>query len=316
MRWPGPACSCCEGAVRTRPGHSASPATHGRRWCSSSRPRRSCSTRSGRVRSARCSGSASWHSVCPPTAPGGGPTPGRPTGERLQVPAPARVAGRRHRARRRGELGASGRPVRASRRPGHGPPRGSRGHLPRRPAAPRRPLAGARRYPQGHGRRRVGHLLRLPYRRRVHRGGPHRRPARGGGLVGAPAGAPRRAGDPGRLPHVRAGGPPPSRGTVLVVVLAAFAGLVVGVLRYRWGFDEMAALFFVMGVVAGLCGGLGVGGTAAAFVDGFRAMAYAALLIGFARAIYVALDQGRIVDTIVRGLITPVAGMPLALSAL
>src|SRR5256885_1374051 len=111
-------------------------------------------------------------------------------------------------------------------------------------------------------------------------------------------------------------GPPPSRGTVLVVVLAAFAGLVVGVLRYRWGFDEMAALFFVMGVVAGLCGGLGVGGTAAAFVDGFRAMAYAALLIGFARAIYVALDQGRIVDTIVRGLFTPVAGLPLALSAL
>ena len=78
----------------------------------------------------------------------------------------------------------------------------------------------------------------------------------------------------------------------------------------------MAALFFVMGVVAGLCGGLGVGGTAAAFVDGFRAMAYAALLIGFARAIYVALDQGRIVDTIVRGLFTPVAGLPLALSAL
>ena len=111
-------------------------------------------------------------------------------------------------------------------------------------------------------------------------------------------------------------GPPPSHGTVLVVVLAPFAGLVVGVLQYRWGFDEMAALFFVMGVVAGLCGGLGVGGTAAAFVDGFRAMAYAALLIGFARAIYVALDQGRIVDTIVRGLFTPVAGLPLALSAL
>ena len=115
-------------------------------------------------------------------------------------------------------------------------------------------------------------------------------------------------------------GPPPGpaarRGTVLAVVLATFAGLVVGVLHYRWGFDEMAALFFVMGVVAGLCGGLGVAGTAAAFVEGFKAMAYAALLIGFARAIYVALDEGRIVDTIVRGLFTPVAGLPVALSAL
>ena len=110
--------------------------------------------------------------------------------------------------------------------------------------------------------------------------------------------------------------PPARRGAVLGVVLATFAGLVVGVLRYGWGFDQMAALFFAMGVVAGLVGGLRVGGTAAAFVDGFASMAYAALLIGFARAIYVALDEGHIVDTIVRGLFAPLAGLPLALSAL
>src|SRR5438034_2451471 len=51
---------------------------------------------------------------------------------------------------------------------------------------------------------------------------------------------------------------------------------------------------------SGLAGRLGVGGTAAAFVAGFRAMAYAALLIGFARAIFVTLEEGRIVDTIVQ----------------
>jgi uncharacterized ion transporter superfamily protein YfcC len=45
-------------------------------------------------------------------------------------------------------------------------------------------------------------------------------------------------------------------------------------------------------------------------------MAFAALLIGFARAIYVVLDQGRIIDTIVHGLFTPLADLPLALSAL
>ncbi|HYU00047.1 MAG TPA: SLC13 family permease [Gemmatimonadales bacterium] len=112
--------------------------------------------------------------------------------------------------------------------------------------------------------------------------------------------------------------PPPSarRGAVLVVVLATFACLVVGVLRHGWGFDQMAALFFAMGIVAGVVGGLGAGGTAAAFADGFTSMAYAALLIGFARAIYVALEEGHIVDTIVRGLFAPVAGLPLALSAL
>ena len=106
------------------------------------------------------------------------------------------------------------------------------------------------------------------------------------------------------------------RAAVLVLVLVTFAVLVVGVLRAGWGFNEMAALFFVMGVVAGLVGGLGVGGTAEAFVTGFRSMAYAALLIGFARAIFVTLDEGRIVDTIVHGLFTPLANLPLAFAAL
>jgi uncharacterized ion transporter superfamily protein YfcC len=106
------------------------------------------------------------------------------------------------------------------------------------------------------------------------------------------------------------------RGAVLTLVLVTFAALVVGVLRFGWGFNEMAALFFAMGVVAGLVGGLGVGGTANALVTGFRSMAYAALLIGFARAIFVTLEDGRIVDTIVHGLFTPVAQLPLALAAL
>ncbi len=110
-----------------------------------------------------------------------------------------------------------------------------------------------------------------------------------------------------------AGGRRPA--AVLTLVLLAFAGLVVGVLRLGWGFNEMAAWFFVMGVAAGLVGGLGIGGTASAFTTGFRAMAYAGLLIGFARAIFVTLEQGRIVDTIVHGLFAPVARLPLGLAA-
>jgi uncharacterized ion transporter superfamily protein YfcC len=105
------------------------------------------------------------------------------------------------------------------------------------------------------------------------------------------------------------------RAAVLALVLVTFVTLVGGVLRHGWGFNEMATLFFVMGIVAGLAGGLGVGGTADAFVAGFRSMAYAALLIGFARAIFVTLQDGRVVDTIVHGLFTPVARLPVALAA-
>jgi uncharacterized ion transporter superfamily protein YfcC len=106
--------------------------------------------------------------------------------------------------------------------------------------------------------------------------------------------------------------------TILASVLAAFALFVYGALELGWDIDggQLSALFFLMGVVAGLVGGLRFSGTAEAFVDGFRSIAFAALLIGFARGIYIVLDEGRIVDTIVQGLFSPIAGLPPTLCAL
>jgi len=111
---------------------------------------------------------------------------------------------------------------------------------------------------------------------------------------------------------------PPSRrdGALFAIVGATFGMVVFGLLRLGWGFDQLSALFFIMGVIVGIVGRLGVTGTAEAYVEGFRAMAFAALLIGFARSIYVVLDEGVIIDTIVRGLFVPLEHLPLALSAL
>lgn len=103
---------------------------------------------------------------------------------------------------------------------------------------------------------------------------------------------------------------------VLALVLAAFAMFVFGIMRLGWDFDQMAALFFAMGLSSGIVGGLGVGGTARGFVTGFTSMTYAAMLIGFARAIFVVLNQGRIIDTLVNALVAPLQHMPVALSAL
>jgi uncharacterized ion transporter superfamily protein YfcC len=122
-------------------------------------------------------------------------------------------------------------------------------------------------------------------------------------------------------------GPPDTKGAVgptagwrhaavLVTVVVSFGAFVIGVLEYHWDFDQLSAIFFLMGVVAGLLGGLRLSGTADAFAEGFRSMAFAALLIGFARGIYVVLDEGRVVDTVVHGLFTPIADLPVALSAL
>jgi uncharacterized ion transporter superfamily protein YfcC len=102
---------------------------------------------------------------------------------------------------------------------------------------------------------------------------------------------------------------------ILFSIVAGFAIYIYGAQRLGWEFDQLAAVFLLVGVGAGLLGGLKLAGTAEAFVEGFRSMALAALLIGFARAIYVVLNEGQIVDTVVQGLFTPIAHLPATLSA-
>jgi uncharacterized ion transporter superfamily protein YfcC len=107
-----------------------------------------------------------------------------------------------------------------------------------------------------------------------------------------------------------------SDGVVLGLVAATFATVVLGIMSWGWGFDELSAAFFIMGIIVGAVAGLGVTGTAEAYVKGFQSMAYAGILIGFARAIFVVLQDGRIVDTIVHGVFTPLENLPLLASAL
>lgn len=102
---------------------------------------------------------------------------------------------------------------------------------------------------------------------------------------------------------------------ILVMMLATLAMLPIGLNLLGWGFDELSALFFIMGAVAGLLAGMGISGTSEAFGEGFRQMAVAALVIGFAKAISVVLDQGQVLDTIVHGLVTPLTGLPPTASA-
>ncbi|NCG32195.1 MAG: YfcC family protein [Proteobacteria bacterium] len=100
------------------------------------------------------------------------------------------------------------------------------------------------------------------------------------------------------------------------LVGATFVLIVVGMLQWGWGFDQLSAAFFIMGLIVGGLAKTGMSGTAEAYVKGFRGMAYAGILIGFARAIYVVLQDGRIVDTIVHGMFTPLEGLPVLASSL
>ncbi|HPG09665.1 MAG TPA: Na+/H+ antiporter NhaC family protein [Saprospiraceae bacterium] len=103
---------------------------------------------------------------------------------------------------------------------------------------------------------------------------------------------------------------------ILVLIPAAFALLVIGFLKLDWGFEEMSAEFFVVGILAGLIGGLGINGTSEAYIQGFRDMTFACMVVGVANSISLVLKDGTVIDTIVYGLFTPLKYLPSDLSAI
>ncbi len=85
-----------------------------------------------------------------------------------------------------------------------------------------------------------------------------------------------------------------------------FLALIIGSMKYGFGFTQMSAVFLIMGVVGGIVGGLGINGTAKSFVEGCKNMCYAALIIGMAKAISVVLTDGKIIDTLIYYLSLPI----------
>ena len=92
---------------------------------------------------------------------------------------------------------------------------------------------------------------------------------------------------------------------IISCVVGPLAAYLYGVTRLGWGFDELSAAFIVGGVAAGLIGGMGAAGTARAFLEGMQALLPAATMVALARSISLVLADGRVIDTILHGLATP-----------
>jgi uncharacterized ion transporter superfamily protein YfcC len=102
---------------------------------------------------------------------------------------------------------------------------------------------------------------------------------------------------------------------ILVLVLLTFVIMVYGIFQWNWDYNEMSAIFLVLGLAAGLIGQLGINGTSRAYALGFKEMAFAAIVVGLARSIYLVLNEGMIIDSIVYGLFNPLQGLPTSVSA-
>jgi uncharacterized ion transporter superfamily protein YfcC len=101
---------------------------------------------------------------------------------------------------------------------------------------------------------------------------------------------------------------------LLSMVLLPFIPYVIGVLRFDWGFNELSGLFLVAAFAVGLTSGRNLSETAVDFLKAMEGMLSAALFVGVARGISVALSDGQVLDTIVHGLATPLATVPGALA--
>ncbi|MBC2839807.1 YfcC family protein [Robiginitalea sp. SC105] len=107
-------------------------------------------------------------------------------------------------------------------------------------------------------------------------------------------------------------------GSILILVLLAgtFCGVTYGLMALDWGFNELSASFFALGIVAGLLGKLGLNGTGRAFAEGFREMVFAGVVIGLASSITLLLQQGQVIDSIVNGMFSPLKDLHSGVSAL
>ena len=106
---------------------------------------------------------------------------------------------------------------------------------------------------------------------------------------------------------------------VLLILNGGLAVMIVGAILWSWETSQFSALFIGIAVLAGIAGGLKLRGTSEAFAEGLRRVALAAFLAGFARAVSVILEDGKILDTITEILFRPlqhVAGSGTAVSML
>ena len=102
---------------------------------------------------------------------------------------------------------------------------------------------------------------------------------------------------------------------IIASIGVCLAVIIWGVLKEGFWIPEIAAVFLITGIFAGIVGGLKADEMADAFVAGAKDMIGAAMVIGFARAIVIIAENSQIIDTILYGLSSFIGKLPSLLAA-
>jgi uncharacterized ion transporter superfamily protein YfcC len=101
----------------------------------------------------------------------------------------------------------------------------------------------------------------------------------------------------------------------LTLFVASMVLLVVGVLKWKWYIDQIAVLFFGMGIVLGFAGGLGPSRVARTFVAGAKDMVGVVFIVACARALLVIGRDAKILDTALQASYLFVSALPRGIAA-
>jgi len=101
----------------------------------------------------------------------------------------------------------------------------------------------------------------------------------------------------------------------LVAFGVAMVLLVYGVLIWHWYIIEIAALFFGMGIVVGIIGGLKPDDITGGFEQGAKDLVGTAVIIGLARGIKIIAEDGLVIDRMLNGMAHLIDGLHPVVSA-
>ena len=102
---------------------------------------------------------------------------------------------------------------------------------------------------------------------------------------------------------------------IIIALVAALAGMVVGSVKFGWDMPEMAAMFIWLAIVVGIISGFDSDTICKNFLEGCKKMMSAMIIIGLAQSISSIMSDGKIIDTVVHGLAGGLGSVPTLLQA-
>ena len=103
---------------------------------------------------------------------------------------------------------------------------------------------------------------------------------------------------------------------VMITLVLTLVCLAIGVISFDWYTNEIAALFLFMGIVVGFISKMSLNQMADNFIKGCQELTSGAIIVGFAYAVLIILEDSNTIDTILNYSATLVGNLPNSFTAI